>query len=65
RDIYYEMLAMLQTRDGLDRAENEHDKLAALNLKITGTDVKSVAKDPTQPDFVEKPAADVDRVPSG
>lgn len=49
RDIYYEMLAMLQTRDGLDRAENEHDKLAALNLKITGTDVKSVAKDPTQP----------------
>ena len=49
RDIYYEMLAMLKTRTTLEREETVHDKLAALNLKITGTDIKSVAKNPTQP----------------
>lgn len=49
RDVYYEMIAMLRNREALDREPNTHDKLAALNLRLTGTDIKSVAKDPTQP----------------
>lgn len=66
RDLVYGMTAMLQTRKELDRDDNDHDRLAAVLLQLTGTDLKSVAKDPTLPirqrwaDFVKQyPLLDV------
>ena len=49
RDMFYEMIALSKTHDQLVRDDNDHDRLAAVLLELTGTDLKTVAKDPTQP----------------
>ncbi|BAQ50341.1 hypothetical protein [Methylobacterium aquaticum] len=49
REVYYEMVAMSRTRAELDRESTSHDHLAAVMLNLTGTDLKTVAKDPTRP----------------
>ncbi|GJE78149.1 hypothetical protein [Methylorubrum suomiense] len=49
RDLVYDMVAMSKNRDTLERDDNDHDRLAALLLSVSNTDVKTVAKDPTKP----------------
>lgn len=49
RDVHYETVAMLKTRQAMTTEPNEHDKLAALYLQLTGRDLKKVSNDPTQP----------------
>lgn len=49
RDVFYDMVALSKTHDKLIRDDNDHDRLAAVLLELTGTDLKTVAKDPTQP----------------
>ena len=49
RDLVHSMAAMNKTRQAMTRDDNDHDRLAAVLLEIAGTDLKSVAKDPTQP----------------
>ncbi|QEE37978.1 MULTISPECIES: hypothetical protein [unclassified Methylobacterium] len=49
RDAFYEMIALSKARETLVRDDNDHDRLAAVLLELTGTDLKTVAKDPTLP----------------
>lgn len=49
-DILDEVKRLLAERETHVRdAKNEHDNMASINLWLTGTDVKSVVKDPTEP----------------
>lgn len=48
KEMINEMRRLNRERDTLVRDDNDHDRLAAVLLNLTGTDLKSVAKDPTQ-----------------
>lgn len=49
RDIRDQVNDLMATRSTFVREDNAHDHLAKALLQLTGTDVKSVVKDPTQP----------------
>lgn len=48
KEMINEMRRLNHERTALIRDDNDHDRLAAVLLNLTGTDLKSVAKDPTQ-----------------
>ncbi|PZP71733.1 MAG: hypothetical protein DI590_05580 [Methylorubrum populi] len=49
REMINEMRQLARQRTTLDREDNDHDRLAAQMLALTGNDLKTTAKDPTQP----------------